>query len=190
MPEPISMLDGAAASEGLTVALQDLGPVGQITLKGDLADPELGSAVMDLVGVAPPGALRATFQGERSAVWMAPDELLLVLPYAETGAAVAQLQNALAEQHAMAVDVSDARAVIRVSGEGAQELMAKGAPCDVSDRGFPVGTARRTHFAEVAVGIWRREETLWEMVSFQSYAPHLFAWLRASAGEASRVGHF
>ena len=190
MSDPMTMLDGMRAAEGLTCSIEDLGPVGQITLKGDLSDPTLGAAVEAAVGVGVPAPLGALFNADRGAIWMAGDEVLLLVPYVRAPAVTAELTGALAQSHHMAVDVSDARAVLGISGPGAQELMAKGAPLDVSDAAFPVGTARRTHFAEIAVGIWRREPEVWQMMCFQSYAPHLFAWLVASAGEEAKVGYF
>lgn len=44
MSEPMTMLDGARAADGLTCEIAERGPVGQITLKGDLAAPALSDA--------------------------------------------------------------------------------------------------------------------------------------------------
>ncbi|MEM9099403.1 MAG: sarcosine oxidase subunit gamma family protein [Pseudomonadota bacterium] len=190
MSEPQTVLAGATASEGLTVTIEEQGPTGMITLRGDLSSPALIAAVKEGFGAAVPATLTAAFNGDQKAVWMSPDELLLFCPYANAPAKAAALGQALAGEHHMAVDVSDTRAVILVTGRGAQELMAKGAPLDLSDKAFPIGTARRTHFAEIAVGIWRTGDEAWEIVCFQSYAQHLFDWLVASSGDAASVGYF
>ncbi|MBY8975572.1 sarcosine oxidase subunit gamma [Rhodobacteraceae bacterium NNCM2] len=190
MSEPITVLNGAVAENGLSVRIEDRGLVGQITLRGDHANAALAKAVEEVAGVAVPAPLTANFNGDHGAVWMSPDELLLFVAYADAPATAARLSEMLAEVHHMAVNVSDTRTVLRVSGEGARELMAKGAPVDVSDAAFPVGTARRTHFAEIAVGMWRLEGDVWEMVCFQSYARHLFDWLSASSHQGARVNYF
>lgn len=190
MSEPATILNQSTVRDGLTVTIADRGPVGQITLRGDLADPAFGKAVAAATGVGMPAPLTAAFDGDAGAVWMSPDEVLLFVAYAEAEARTADLTSALAGQHHMAINVSDARAVISIEGPGARELMAKGAPLDVSDSAFPVGTARRTHFAEIAVGLWRTGDEAWQVVCFQSYAQHLFDWLVASAGEGSAVGYF
>ncbi len=68
------------------------------------------------------------------------------------------------------------------------EVLAKGVPCDLSDRAFPPGSARRTTTAGIAVALWRLEPELWEIVAFRSHARHLFAFLEDSARPGSEVG--
>lgn len=190
MSDPTTVMNGAVAEAGLSVRIEERGPVGQITLKGDLASKPLIAAVKAAVGVAPPKPLTAAFKGDAGAVWMASDELLLMTGYAGVETVCATLREALSGQHTMVVNASDTRAVFRVSGQGARELMAKGAPLDFSETAFPVGTARRTHFAEIAVGIWRCDAEIWEIVCFQSFARHLFDWMSDASVEGAEVGFF
>jgi len=188
MSEPRSTLDRAAASAGQSIRIEDRGPVGQVTLRGDLGSEALRAAVKSGVGVDVPGPLRAAFDGDRGAVWMSPDELLLFVAYDQAGPLAASLGAALAGEHHLAVDVSDARAVIRLSGANVAEVLAKGAPVDLGPAAFTAGTARRTHIGGVAVGFWRRAEHEWEIVCFSSFARHLFDWLVESSLEGSEVG--
>ena len=58
----------------------------------------------------------AVLKDGRGALWMSPDELLILVPYAEAGQAVTVLQEALGDAHHLAVDVSDARAHFRLTG--------------------------------------------------------------------------
>ncbi|MEM7506356.1 MAG: sarcosine oxidase subunit gamma family protein [Pseudomonadota bacterium] len=190
MSDPQTVLNGELVERNRSARIEEMGPTGQITLRGDLSNAAVKKAVKGAVGVDVPTPLTATFNGAGGAVWMSQDEVLLLTEYDRIGAKITKLNKALDNHHVMVLDVSDARAVIRVTGAGARELMAKGAPLDVSDAAFPVGTARRTHFAEIAVGIWRREEEVWEIVCFQSYAQHLFSWLKASSVTGASVGYF
>lgn len=190
MSEPLTILGGKTAEAGLTVRIEERGPTGQIALKGDLGSAKVAKAVKAVTGTKVPGALKAEFSGDKAAVWLAPDELLLLTDYASVGAELAKAQKALAGEHAMVLDFSDARAVFRVTGKGAQELMAKGCPLDVSDKAFPVGTARRTHFAEIAAALWRKGDQEWEIVCFQSFAQHLFDWMVDASAEGSEAGFF
>ena len=41
MSDPVSTLDGAVAETGQTIRIADRGPVGQITLRGNLTSPAL-----------------------------------------------------------------------------------------------------------------------------------------------------
>lgn len=185
MSEPISTLDRAEMSASQTIRIADRGPVGQVTLRGDLASAKLKKAVNAGVGVDVPGLLSAAFDGEAGAVWMSPDELLLFTQYDQAEDLAASLSAALSGGHHMALDVSDARAVIALEGAGVAEVLAKGAPVDMSN--FPVGHARRTHVANTAVGIWRKSETEWEIVCFRSFARHLFDWLVISSQKGSEI---
>lgn len=166
------------------IHLEDTSPRGQITVKGDLSSPDLQTALREVTGAEVPGALA---QSAGRIVWMAPDELLVLVPDVEVPDAVRVLEEGTAGQHVMVLDVSDARAILRVSGRRAGEVLAKGAPCDCSDHGFPPGTARRTHLGGLAVGIWRLDEENWEIVCFRSYAHHLSAWLEQCAAAGSEV---
>jgi len=190
MPDPVSALNRAATQAGHTIRIVDHGPVGQVTLRGDLASAALRGAVRDAIGVEVPGPLSAAFEDGRGAVWMSSDELLLFTAYREAEALVAALDAALAGEHHLAINVSDARTVLALTGAGVDEVLAKGAPIDLSPAAFPVGTARRTHVAGIAVAFWRKSEMEWEIVCFRSFARHLYDWLGQSSLEGSEVGAF
>lgn len=190
MSEPQSRLDRASVSEGHLIRIEDRGPVGQVTLRGDLASGAIGRAVNAAVGVDVPDPLRAAFDGNRGAVWMSPDELLLFTDYDQAGELVEGLESALSGAHHMTVDVSDARAVMALAGPQVPEVLAKGAPIDLSPAAFPPGMARRTHIGGIAVAFWRRTEEEWEIVCLRSFARHLFDWLAQTSREGSEVGAF
>lgn len=190
MSEPRSMLDRASVEAGHYIRIADRGPVGQVTLRGDLGADTVRGAVKAAVGVEPPEPLRAAFEGERGAVWMSPDELLLFTAYDQAGELVEGLEAALSGTHHMAVDVSDARAVLTLTGAKGAEVLAKGAPIDLSPGAFPVGMARRTHIGGIAVAFWRRSEEEWEIVCLRSFARHLFDWLAQTSREGSEVNAF
>lgn len=191
MSEPVTALDACGVQPRETLRIEDRGPVGQVTLKGRLDDPALRAAVEAETGVAVPGALGAAFGPDgRGAVWMAPDELLLFCAYDRAGAAVAALSAALAGTHNLALDVSDARAVLALTGPDVGETLAKGMPVDFSEAAFPVGRARRSQLSGIAVAVWRRAPEHWEIVCLRSYAHHLMDWLAASGAAGARVGRF
>lgn len=193
MSEPVAPLAAEATPEPIVTAepligIEPSGLSGMITLRGDLASKALAGAVDDAVGLTVPGPLSVTANGDARAVWMSPDELLLFCAYAEADATVARIGDRMGSAaHHMALNVSDARVVIRLTGARVGEVLAKGAPCDCSDHGFPVGTARRTHMAGLAVAFWRLDAETWEIVALRSYAHHLHAWLEQAALPGSEV---
>ena len=188
MSDPVSAL-GGAVFDGM-VRVEDAGPRGMLTLKGDLGDARLGEAVKALTGSDVPGTREARIEGETGAAWMAPDELLLLVPHAEAEAAVADLAKALGGTHHLAANVSDARAVIEVSGPTAREVLAKLTPADLDAAAFGPGSFRRTRIAQVPAAFWMRDAETIEIVCFRSVAQYVFDVLKAAARPGSGVGYF
>ena len=184
---PVEIVEEPILAETPLIAIEETGLRGMITLRGQLASEALESAVDEAVGLKVPGPLSLIADGNARVVWMSPDELLLFCEYDETDAAVARIAEQMGDAHHMALNVSDARAVIRLSGDRVGEVLAKGAPCDCSDQGFPVGMARRTHLAGLAVAFWRVEQDAWAIVALRSYAHHLMTWLEQASVPGSEV---
>lgn len=177
----------AITSEEPLIGIEALGLCGMITLRGNMTSDAFAAAVDEAVGLGVPAALKVTSAEDTRAVWMSPDELLLFCAYDEATAAISNIEEQLVDSHHMALNVSDARAVIRLTGPRVGEVLAKGAPCDCSDHGFPVGMARRTHMAGLAVAFWRLEPDVWEVVSLRSYAHHLLTWFEKASQPGSEV---
>ena len=71
MSDAVSALGGRSYTGFVTV--EEIGPLGMIALRGDLADPAMVKAVKASVGLGLPGP-RGIVSGEGSAVgWMSPD---------------------------------------------------------------------------------------------------------------------
>ncbi len=190
MSEPLSALAGAQTGE-MTISVADAGRVGQVTLKVDLAAPDVATSLEASTGMTVPEPLSVMSNdtGGRL-VWMAPDEVLIVMPddARDPEDLVKYLETTSAGAHRLAANVTDARAMLRLSGRLVPEVLAKGAPVDLSETAFPVGGARRTHLAGIAVAFWRVSDHHWEIVCLRSYAHHLWAWLETAATPGSEVG--
>jgi len=188
MSEPHSALQGARF-DGF-VSVEVLPPRGMITLRGDLASPALKNAATGVAGVGFPGQRQMNAVGERGLAWMSPDELLVLLPYAEAEAAVATVTGTMAGAHHLAVNVSDARAMFRLRGAGAREVLAKLCPVDLSPAAFGPGDFRRTRAAQVPVAFWMPGEATFELIAFRSVAAYVFDLLSAAAYPGGEVHAF
>lgn len=192
MSEPVSALNGASF-DGL-VTLKDSGPVGMITLRGDLSAAPMAQALDKAMGLTMPQQRRivANTDGTRHAGWMSPDELLLILPYAQVSDALAALSAALAGTHYLAENVSDARALIAVNGPDARvrEVLAKLAPVDLHPEHFTPGDIRRTRLAQVAGAFWIKQAGQAHVICFRSVAQYVFDLLTAAADPAATVEYF
>jgi sarcosine oxidase subunit gamma len=180
---------GGARFEGFAT-VEEIGPVGMITLRGGLETAAVQAAVRAAVGVDAPGPRRIEMAGDRGAGWMSPDELLLTLPYAEVPGVLAALTQGLAGDHALAVDVSDARAVFRISGARAREVLMKLCPVDLALTRFGPGELRRTRAAQVAAAFWMSGPEEFTLVSFRSVGRYVFDLLANAAATGSEVGVF
>ena len=193
MSDPVAPLTVVEVAEPVVSAASPLigieasGLRGMIAVRGDLASDELHAAVDEAVGLKVPGPLSVIAHHNDRAVWMSPDELLLFCDYSEADAAIARIDAQMGTAPHLALNVSDARAVIRLTGERVGEVLAKGAPCDCSDHGFPVGTARRTHLAGLAVAFWRLEPEVWEIVALRTFSHHLMTWLEQASVPGAEV---
>lgn len=187
MSDPVLPL-GGARFEGL-VDVQEAGPQGMVTLRGDLSSPEVQEVVTRLTGVRMPAQLGAEVRGENGLLWMSPDELLILVPYRQAGNTVAQLEKALAGQHMLAVNVSDARALFRLRGSHLRDVLSKLAPIDAAPGAFPVGVLRRTRLAQVAAGIWLTDISTGHVFCFRSVADYMFKLLCTAAHPDSTVDY-
>ncbi len=175
MSEAVSAVQGAEFSGAVKV--RDAGLKGMITLRGDLTDDKIAAAVKSAVGLAMPKA-RGVKEGSKGAVaWMSPDELLLICDYTAAPATVAKLEKALKGTHSLAVNVSDARAFFTLEGNGVREVIAKGAPADLSKEGLQPGEIRRSRLGQLAAAFWLSSETEMHVVCFRSVGEHVFNWL-------------
>ena len=183
MSEPKSALGGAVAAGFASV--REIGPVGMITLRAKPEAAGLAKAVKAAVGTGLPGVRQIVTEGDRACGWMSPDEYLLVLPYAAVAGALEAIGKAMAGAHHLAVDVSDARAVFRVEGAKADQVLAKLSPVDFAT--LAPGELRRTRAAQVAAALWREGDGF-TVVCFRSVARYVFDLLATGAKPGSELG--
>ncbi len=186
MSNAVSVLNGASF-DGLA-EVKDAGLVGMITLRGDLSSKALAKAVLDVTDCAMPDVRKVAAVDENTVAWMSPDELLIVTDYQNVDAMVAKLSSALAGEHALVVNVSDARSMFTLSGSGTREVLAKVAPVDFSADQFQPGDFRRTRLAQVAGAFWLDEAEQMHIICFRSVGQYVFDLLKVAAHSDAVVG--
>ncbi|MGD9295254.1 MAG: sarcosine oxidase subunit gamma family protein [Roseobacter sp.] len=189
MSEPVTALNGATFSDGIADVTE--APIqGMITLRGDLSLPAVRKAVAAVASADVPGPGQANITGDTGVAWMSPDELLVLCPYHDVHSALASLQTALGESHALAVNVSDARASFRIAGRYAREVLGKLCPVNFAPDAFGTHTFRRTRMAQVPAAVWLSAEDTFQIVCFRSQAQYVFDLLRTAAQQGSEVNVF
>jgi len=187
MSDPISALQGRSIAGA--VSIREGGLCGMITLRGDLSNAKLRAICKKITGQVFPEKGKISAKGEAGLCWMSPDEVLVLLPYAQATDALAQIDAALVGQHYLAENVSDARALIHVEGAFAREIMAKLTPADLHPDTFGAGDFRRSHLGQVAAAFWMVDADRFAVVFFRSVADYVHDLLVASA-KAGPVGVF
>ena len=82
------------------------------------------------------------------------------------------------------VDQSDARAVVRISGPRARDVLAKGVPIDLHPRAFKGNGVAITHANHVGIILWQIDDApTYEIAMFRGFADSFAHWLLESAEE-------
>ena len=162
---------------------------GMITLRGDLSSAKMKKAVKAVTGQAVPKSGQFLGNSDMGVAWMSPDELLLIVPYDNVAESIASVNTALDKTHFLAVDVSDARAVFTVSGDGARDVLARLCPVDLHPESFVLGQARRTRLAQIAAAFWMHDGGF-DVVCFRSVGDYAHGVLTRAATTGEKTGFF
>jgi len=79
-------------------------------------------------------------------------------------------------------DQNSSRAVLRLSGAHARDVLAKGFPIDLDPRVFPPGAAATGNISHMGVLVWRDGDN-YDIALFRSLAGSFWGWLTSSAAE-------
>lgn len=163
-------------SAGPSVSLCALPAAARFILRGDAAVTAAASAALGIPIRSEP--MRASHEGSRAALWLGPDEWLLLGGEAETAALNASLTATLSGLAGCLVDISHRQTAIEISGSRAEDVLNVHVPLDLSLSAFPVGMSTRTLLAKSEVVLWRREAETFQIEIARSMAPYLWDMLR------------
>jgi sarcosine oxidase subunit gamma len=136
-------------------------------------------AAAALLGVPLPQTCRAVVVGVRAALWLGPDEFLLLAPQADL--LTEDLTHALqAHAHAL-VDVSHRQVALQIHGPDAADMLNAGCPLDLHPDTFPVGMCTRTVLAKSEIILWRTAPETFRLETVRSFARYVRAFLEEAA---------
>ena len=139
--------------------------MGMISLKGDLADKSFKKIITENLNLSLPNARNVSTSNNISIIWMAPDELLVLVDYGQVDQYVKSLEKNLQGQHYLLANVSDSRVIFNLKGKGVCEVLAKGTPADMSV--FEVNDVRRSRIGQLAVAFWRIKDDEIKLICFR-----------------------
>jgi sarcosine oxidase subunit gamma len=156
-------------------------PLSRLVFRGDAA---ARAAAARAFGVELPAtACRAATQGSRAALWLGPDEHLLLAPDDETADLEASIASALGSQSHSLVDVSHRQVGFKVHGPHAAWLLESQCPLPLHLRDFPVGMCTRTLFGKAEIVLWRPDTEVFRLEVWRSFSPYVVQMLLEVARE-------
>ena len=178
MAEPITIDRVQPPGAGALVSVALVPPATRFSFRGG---DEAAAACAAAFGCPlPRDACRAAEAGDRAALWLGPDEWLLLAPEAEGEALIPAIAGALgAVPHAL-VDISHRQVGFAVAGTRAAMLLNTGCPLDLDASAFPVGMCTRTVLAKSDVALWRVAPTLFRLEVNRSFADYVAGYLRVA----------
>ncbi|MEV1287675.1 sarcosine oxidase subunit gamma family protein [Micromonospora sp. NPDC049679] len=182
-----------AHATGGAVSLSEVPFLAQINLRLDSKGPAADAVAAELGMPLPTGAEASASSGPLTALWLGPDEWLVLGPAGTEGALESRLRSAVGDEHASVVDVSAQRTTLRVAGPRTRDLLALGCALDLHPRSFGTGNCAQTTLAKAQVVLVGREpddgegSAFWILVR-ASFATYLVEWLIDASVEFSTAG--
>ena len=167
--DPLADLAGdlaaVAGRTGARVTIEHVPFLAQVSLRLDPAHVDRAPFPLPTV---PNTAWEA---GPRAALWLGPDEWLVLGPPHDGAAIVAELDGALGDLHRSVIDVSANRVAIELGGPDRLEVLASGCPLDLHPRTWRTGMCAQSMFAKAQVILHERTDTTGLLVrpSFADY---------------------
>lgn len=160
----------------VTLSEEDVGAIHSISpLKGQ--KKAVSDALKSAHGMTYPAPNRATGKAGSRAVWFGHAQALLMGPSPDASLA----------GPAIVVDQSDAWTVVRLDGQGVEDVLARLVPIDLRSTHFKRGHTARTLLFHMTASITRVGENAFQIMVFRSMAQTLVHDLkRAMEGVASR----
>jgi sarcosine oxidase subunit gamma len=172
LPQKLSSTGNGAA------LITALGPMTRMSLR---ADAEAAKALSKALGLdLPAQPLTATEKDGRAALWLGPDEWLLI---DANGADMMALAAGVKKLHS-AVDVSHRNTGFEVKGPMAATAINAGCPLDLRDTSFPVGKCARTVLGRIEIVLWRRSADTFHVECWRSFSAYALGMLNEGASDA------
>ena len=161
--------------------LRQLPPASRFVLRG--ASDALAAAA-DALGLQHGETpCRAVRNDVRAALWLGPDERLLIGPAVATQEMERLLQQALTGKSHSLVETSHAQTAFELSGSSAAAALNIGCPLDLDSAAFPVDMCTRTVFAKAQILLWRTGPETFRVETARSFAPYVTKILALAAHE-------
>ena len=163
-------MDRRFANSG--VSIEAASPAARLSLRASAK--EVTKLTKPLGLKLPTTPLATTTSKSRSALWIGPDEWLVI---DSVPSSIQPLMKNLASEKCSHVDVSQRNTAIIVSGKNVENVLNAGCPRDLSLEYFPVGCCSRTIFGKIEIVLWRLDEDTFHIEVWRSFSDYLWDYL-------------
>lgn len=163
------------------VNIKQQNPYGLLNLRGD---EQVRNGFNQALGFELPLTPNTTTgDGDKTALWLGPDEWLIKTNDGDELALAESLQEAVAGQHAAITPLSDNYIVFRVSGAESRGVLSQGTGIDLHSQTFNPGQCVRTSMGKMGVILHQLDSgEYYDIYALRSYADYLSGWLNAARG--------
>ncbi|MCQ4079589.1 sarcosine oxidase subunit gamma [Streptomyces sp. RB6PN25] len=175
----------ATRRSGGAVRLAELPYLAQIDVRLDPKGPAADAVGLALGFPLPTQPNTVVHGGGSSALWLGPDEWLVVGRPGTRAELEGRLREAVGDEPAAVVDISAQRTALLVAGPRSRDLLSHGCALDLHPRSFGAGRCAQTLLARAQVVLAVRDELkpgFWVLVR-SSFAGYLGDWLLDAATE-------
>jgi sarcosine oxidase subunit gamma len=158
-----------------TVGLRPLASAARFILRGEPRAVSVAGAALGIDIEQTP--CRASQGGTRSALWLGPDEYLVLAEEAEAHALAPLLGQALENEPHSLVDVSHRQTGLELHGPQAANILNSGCPLDLDLSAFPVRMCTRTVFAKAEIVLWRTAPDHFRLEVWRSFTDYVASYL-------------
>jgi len=185
LPGAADRFAAVTRASGGALRLAELPFLAQLNIRLDAK-----GAALDAVGLAlglplPVEPNTAVRVGELTALWLGPDEWLVVGAPGTQRDLEGRIRAAAGEEPVSVTDVSAQRTTLLIAGPGARDLLAHGCSLDLHPRVFGPGRCAQTNVARAQVVLVARDQPgsgFWVLVR-SSFAGYFTDWLLDAAVE-------
>jgi sarcosine oxidase subunit gamma len=167
-------IDGArqAAGQHGRAALRAMPPTTQLAFRGQGAAVDLAGAAFTVA--LPVTPCRAVGNETRAALWLGPDEWLLLASEMDQSAILAELAQVLEGVPHALLPISHRNVALEITGPDAALVLNSACPLDLYPPAFPVGMCTRTILGKAQIVLWRTHADRFHIIAWRSFAPYVW----------------
>ena len=156
----------------------------QLNIRFDVSDVSILSSIKSVLGLNLEMAPNTIVNdNEKFALWLGPDERLVILPKDQIMTVGMNLERELQGIHYSSVDLSSGQVILDLKGEEVLNILSKGCSVDLHQKYFNVGQCVQTSIDKINVICFPLDNNHIRIIVRRSYSEALIAWFKDASIE-------